>query len=214
MQKIEIKNLSKRFGRKLLFRGVNAVFTTGVQGISGPNGSGKSTFLKCMIGLERPTTGEVTIIINNKVLTQSEKLLCTAFTAPYISLYPELTVMENLHFINRLQNKPASEPEKFMDKLGILDLKSQNFGSLSSGQQQRVRLASAMIKQSCILFLDEPGTNLDAEGTHLVESLISEYRSAGKIVLLASNQSKELDLCDRTIFIDDFKKPVTLNKVD
>ena len=206
MQKIEISNLSKRFGNKLLFRSINAVFTSGVHGIAGPNGSGKSTFLKCIIGLQKPGSGRIDISVNGDVLSPAERLIKVAYTGPYINLYSELTVLENLQFLSRLLDKPQAAALDLLARLGISDIGDQLVGSLSSGQQQRVRIASALIKDSPILFLDEPGTNLDRDGNDMIASVLNDSRAANRLVLLASNQQAELDLCDEILHINDFKK--------
>jgi ABC-type multidrug transport system ATPase subunit len=206
MQKIEISNLSKRFGNKLLFRSINAVFTSGVHGIAGPNGSGKSTLLKCIIGLQKPGSGRIDVSVDGKSLSPGERLIKVAFTGPYINLYSELTVLENLQFLSRLLDKPTVTAEDMLDRLAISDIGDQLFGSLSSGQQQRVRIASALIKDSPILFLDEPGTNLDRDGNDMIASVLNDSRAANRLVLLATNQQTELDLCDEVLHINDFKK--------
>lgn len=206
MQKIEISNLSKRFGNKLLFRSINAVFTSGVHGIAGPNGSGKSTFLKCIIGLQKPGSGRIDISVNGDILSSGERLIQVAFSGPYINLYSELTVLENLQFLSRLLDKPSVTVGDLLDRLAISDIGDQLVGSLSSGQQQRVRIASALIKNSPILFLDEPGTNLDRDGNDMIASVLNDSRAANKLVLLATNQQSELDLCDEILHINDYKK--------
>ena len=206
MQKIEISNLSKRFGNKLLFRSINAVFTSGVHGIAGPNGSGKSTLLKCIIGLQKPGSGRIDISVNGDILSPGERLIQIAFSGPYINLYSELTVLENLQFLSRLLDKPSVTVGDLLDRLAISDIGDQLVGSLSSGQQQRVRIASALIKNSPILFLDEPGTNLDRDGNDMIASVLNDSRAANKLVLLATNQQTELDLCDEILHINDYKK--------
>jgi ABC-type multidrug transport system ATPase subunit len=206
MQKIEISNLSKRFGNKLLFRSINAVFTSGVHGIAGPNGSGKSTFLKCLIGLQKPGSGQIVFSMNGKTLSPAECLTKVAYTGPYINTYTELTVLENLQFLSRLLDKSPDSAGMLLNKLGISDIGDQLVGSLSSGQQQRVRIASALIKDSPILFLDEPGNNLDRDGNDLIASVLDESRSANRLVLLATNQQSELELCDDILHINDYQK--------
>ncbi|MCA1802291.1 MAG: ATP-binding cassette domain-containing protein [Rhodothermaceae bacterium] len=205
MQKIEISNLSKRFGNKLLFRSINAVFTSGVHGIAGPNGSGKSTLLKCIIGLQKPGSGRVDVSVNGETLSPGERLIKVGFSGPYINLYSELTVLENLQFLSRLLDKPSVTASDMLDRLAISDIGDQLVGSLSSGQQQRVRIASALIKDSPILFLDEPGSNLDRDGNDMIASVLDDSRAANRLVLLATNQQTELDLCDEILHINDFK---------
>jgi ABC-type multidrug transport system ATPase subunit len=205
MQIIRITGLTKRFGKKLIFRDVNAEFENGVHGISGPNGSGKSTLLKCVAGLLKPTSGVVNVAIAGRELDAPERLIMMAFSGPYINMYAELTVYENLQFLCRLLGKNDAGIPMLLEKLGIHLLAGQAAGSLSSGQLQRLRLASALLKDAPILLLDEPGTNLDSDGQLLVESIVDEYRSAGRLVLLASNQASELGFCDTILSVSNYK---------
>ena len=81
----------------------------------------------------------------------------------------------------------------------MIDFKDRLFKSLSTGQQQRVKLAAALVRNPEILFLDEPGSNLDAKGHHLVQQIVEEQANADKLVIIASNDPSELELCDNII---------------
>lgn len=123
------------------------------------------------------------------------------YAAPYINLYEELSCIENLAFLMQLRCMPTSSESirKILKRTDIYPLANQLFGHLSTGQQQRLRLAAAIMHHPEILFLDEPGANLDENGRELVDSLASEFKAKGKLVILASNNPEELALCD-TIF--------------
>ncbi len=172
-------------------------------GIGGPNGSGKSTLMKCLSGLMKPSSGKVKWTNHeqqeNRTIWQQ-----LGYAAPYISHYPELTARENLLFLANIRNlpRPDERADELLAQTGIDHRAHVRYGSLSSGQQQRVRLASALLHQPEILFLDEPGTNLDESGQKMVKDLIDQARSNGNLILLASNAQEELNWCDEVYRLD------------
>lgn len=200
MVEIQAKNISKNYGRKRVLKDIHFHFQNSIVGIAGSNGSGKSTLLKIMSGLLKPTSGIVTWSIDESELSPKEIHSRLGFAAPYIQLYEELTVEENVRFLIDLQEKLIETSiQTLMDDYQLNGLSNSLFGNLSTGQQQRVKLASAMIKNPDILMLDEPGSNLDEKGKSLVKSLIQSMRQQNRMVIIASNQSDELDLCEQTV---------------
>lgn len=174
----------------------------GVLGISGPNGSGKSTLLKCLAGLESLTSGKVHWFRDDTELPIKELKTLLGFAAPYISLYGELTVYENLAFLAKARHeadKSAIDP--LFNKLGLTAIRDQLFGSLSTGQQQRAKLASALFHNPKVLLLDEPGANLDEKGRALIEEIVRELKQKNRLVIIASNNPDELELCDNVFSV-------------
>lgn len=197
---LQATSLSKFFGRKEVFSGLSFSYETTVLGISGANGSGKSTLLKCLTGLMKPSSGTVNWKVRDADLTLKTLKRHLGFAAPYIQLYEELTAEENLKFLTNLQNgRPAEPVESLLNRFEVKELASRTYGTLSTGQQQRIKLAAAILHSPEILILDEPGSNLDASGQSAVKHLVAEYRDNQKMVLLASNQGSELDLCDEIL---------------
>lgn len=200
MIQLQATSLAKFFGRKQVFSGLTFSFGTTVLGIAGANGSGKSTLLKCLTGLLKPSSGSVEWKLKDETLTPKNLKLHLGFAAPYIQLYEELTVNENLQFLVDLQNGTAGEPlHLLLSRFEANDFADRTYGTLSTGQQQRIKLAAAVIHNPEILVLDEPGSNLDASGKKTISTLVTEYRQNRKMVLLASNQPDELDLCDNIL---------------
>lgn len=197
-------NLTKRFGKKAVFADVNIQFQGAVLGIGGPNGSGKSTLMKCLAGLLRPSAGSVTWNFRKREHQGPLPRKEMGYAAPYINHYSELTVMENLNFINRLRSleKKSQDIEELLHILNIHTHKNIPYGLLSSGQQQRVKLGAALLEEPGVLFLDEPGTNLDKKGSEIIEYLIRDYVKKNGSVILASNNEDELRLCEQTLFLD------------
>ncbi len=201
MIQVEAHRLSKSYGKNTVFTDLSFTAASSIVGIAGRNGAGKSTLLKCIAGLQKPTSGSVTWKDGGDSEIKPEELKKSlGYAAPYISLYEELTVTENLSFLFDVRNENnRSHINTVLLRTGAKPFKQSLFGSLSTGQQQRARLAAAIVHQPNILFLDEPGSNLDEKGKAIVEDLISEFREQDKLLILASNQAYELDFCDSII---------------
>jgi ABC-type multidrug transport system ATPase subunit len=201
MARIEAHQVSKSYGKNTVFSDLSFTAASSVVGIAGRNGAGKSTLLKCIAGLLKPTSGNITWTNGNDSemsTTQLKKRL--GYAAPYISLYEELTVVENLTFLFNVRNeKDRGQIDEAIQKTGAIPFKNSLFGSLSTGQQQRARIAAAILHQPDILFLDEPGSNLDKKGRAVIQNLVNEFRNQKNLLILASNQVYELDLCDSII---------------
>ncbi|MCG2589297.1 ABC transporter ATP-binding protein [Rhodohalobacter sulfatireducens] len=200
MIKLKADNLEKRFGRKTVFTDLSFETGTLVLGIAGANGSGKSTLLKCLAALLKPTSGSVKWTLNDHDIKRTDLKNYLGFAAPYIQLYEELTVRENLEFIQNVrslsQQKPLSD---LLEPLGAKKLLDNHFGELSTGQQQRIKLAAAIIHNPDILLLDEPGSNLDEAGKNIITSLVAQFKNSNRMVVIASNQQYELDHCHEII---------------
>lgn len=201
MISLRVNNLIKKFNGHTIFSGLNFEHKNGVLGISGANGSGKSTLLKCLAHLLRPTSGSIIWENDEYLMKQAQMKTHLGFAAPYINLYSELSVLENLRFLIEAGGFPADEHKllELLKKVQIPHLADQLYGSLSTGQQQRSKLAAALVRNSHILMLDEPGSNLDEKGQALVSQIVKEATEAGKLVLLASNNPDEIALCDNVI---------------
>lgn len=193
------ENLEKRFGRKTVFSGLSIKTDTTVLGIAGMNGSGKSTLLRCLAGLMKPTTGSVKWMMNNKELERAGLKNSLGYAAPYVQLYEELTVRENLDFIIKVRSLKNNVLKDVLQPLGADKLTELHYGDLSTGQQQRIKLAAAIIHDPEILMLDEPGSNLDEAGKDVVKDLVEKFSSRNRMVLIASNQKEELALCNEII---------------
>ncbi len=220
---LECTHLAKFYGKTEVFRGLN--FRLGDArciGIQGPNGSGKSTLMKCLSGLLRPSEGSIRWEIGGKPVQNQELRYFAGFAAPYIHFYNELTVRENLSFLRQLRPgtgrtlpgeaarclSPEGPPplDNVMEMASVAGLADREFGTLSSGQQQRVRLAGALIPDPPILMLDEPGTNLDADGISLVADVIARHRQRGGLTILSSNREEELALTETRIVLESGRK--------
>ena len=204
---IQVKNLSKVFKKNLAVDKINfQIEKSKTVGLLGPNGCGKTTSIGMMLGLIKPSEGE--IIIDNKnldSLKRNDILARINFCSPYIELPKKLTVKQNLEVYGRLYGV-KNLSERIIEISEDLDIKNffkRNTGELSSGQKNRVSLAKSLINKPEILFLDEPTASLDPDTGDFVRGYIQEYRSKNQVtILLASHNMNEVErLCDSIIMM-------------
>ena len=208
---IQIKNLKKKFNDSFAVNGINfEIDKDRTLGLLGPNGCGKTTSIGMILGLIKPTSGE--IIIDNKNLDtfkRDEILARINFASPYIDLPKKLTVRQNLDVYSRLYGiKNRKERiDEISEDLNISDFFERKTGELSSGQKNRVSLAKSLINKPEILLLDEPTASLDPDIGDFVRSYIQNYRSKNKVtILLASHNMAEVErLCDSIIMMKNGK---------
>ncbi len=205
MVTLSVKQLKKSFGPNIIFSDVSFDHQASALGIAGPNGSGKSTFLKCLGGLLPPTSGDIAWKDNGTALNKTALKNKLGYAAPYINLYNELSCRENLEFISKMRHQSdfIKTIDLWISKVGLRHAINQPFGKLSTGQQQRMRLASALFYNPDILLLDEPGSNLDEAGRALITEIVTAFDAPEKLIIIASNNPDELDLCERVFSIQE-----------
>lgn len=201
---LKIENLAKSYGPNTVFSGISFDYSGHSLAIAGPNGSGKSTFLKCVGNLLRQSRGTIDWLDNNQQLDRAQLRQQMGYAAPYINLYDELTCRENLQFLAQIRHdrKAIKNIDQLIAKVGLAHVSDQPYGKLSTGQQQRLRLASALFHKPDILLLDEPGSNLDEAGRSLIEEIAESFKSREKLLIIASNNPEELALCEHVYSIE------------
>ena len=203
---IEINNLSKKYKKNVAVKNLNFKIKKGtIIGLLGPNGCGKSTTIGMMLGLIKPTSGNV-IIKNQNIEKERINLLEKMnFISPYIELPKKLTVEENLKVYGRLYGvKNLKEKiDELMVKLNLNEFKSRHTGELSSGQKNRVSLAKALINDPEILLLDEPTASLDPDVGDNIRSFIEDFATNKQTtILLASHNMNEVErLCSEVMMM-------------
>jgi len=205
---VEVKNLKKKYGLKEAVKGISfKIKENEILGLLGPNGCGKTTTIGMMLGLLKPTNGE--ILINGKKIEENriETLQKINFISPYIELPKKLTVKQNLIVYCKLYNvfNIKNRIEYLVEKLRLEDLLERVTGELSSGQKNRVSLAKALINNPSVLFLDEPTASLDPEIGDFIRSFLENYKKEKKIsILLASHNMNEVTrLCKTVLMMKD-----------
>lgn len=202
------ENLSKNFGRRIIFRDINFSYTSGnIYGISGRNGSGKSTLVKILAGIISASSGKV-IHNNNEKDISSEKLHNhLGFVAPYLFLYDEFTALENLQNFAKIRGVKYDEEKinYLLQELVIYDRRNDFVKAYSSGMKQRLKFAFALQHSPGLIVLDEPTSNLDASGKEAVYKIVKEEEK-NSLVLIASNEETDLALCKEVLNLESFKK--------
>ena len=205
---IKIKNLYKNYKGFEAVKNLNFEIKKGsITGLLGPNGCGKTTTIGMILGLIRPTKGEV--LINNKNIEIEKNRISVLekmnFISPYVELPKKLSVKENLIVYGKMY-----EVKNLQNRINTLsnDLNLENFlnkktGELSSGQKNRVSLAKSLINNPEILLLDEPTASLDPDTGDYVRSYIENYaKKNNTTILLASHNMSEVErLCENIMMM-------------
>lgn len=200
------EKLCRSFGPRRVFGPLSFATTPGrVLGVAGANGSGKTTLVKILSGLIRPSSGCVWLEDGARPgerIPVRDAAGSIGWCAPDLSLYGELTPAENLEFFARVSGRPLAREDAERRIAGVgLDpgrLRAVRTRFLSTGQRQRLKLAYAVLGSPAVLFLDEPGSNLDEAGHRAVEAIVAEQRGRGSVVL-ATNDPAELALADERV---------------
>ncbi|WP_113651432.1 ABC transporter ATP-binding protein [Pedobacter namyangjuensis] len=202
---ISLKNIGRRFNRDWIFRGIDFEFKSSQKyAILGPNGSGKSTLLSVILGSLTPSEGEI-LYANGTEVRVENIYQHISFAAPYLDLVEEFTLQETIDF--HFKFKPYADGLDAKEVLNLLGLQKSQDKALkhfSSGMKQRTKLALACCANTPILMLDEPTSNLDAQGVDWYLSLIEKF-AVNKMVFVGSNQAHEYSFCNQEILISQYK---------
>ncbi len=192
--RIELDNVSKKFGSQWIFRNVSAVFDSNKPyAIIGPNGSGKSTLLKVISGIVSPNEGKVHYSIDNKPIQVDEIYNHLSYSAPYLDLPEELSIAEIIAFHNGI--RPFNGITN-SEVLKVVDIPAdKQIRDCSSGMKQRVKFALAYYTKSQILLLDEPTANMDHHWRDWTLGLIKSDTQE-RITFICSNEPIEYEFAE------------------
>ena len=210
---IEMSDVGKRFGTHWVLAHLNLSIQKGESvALFGRNGSGKSTLLKIIATLISPSTGSLKILGGDVDRQRAEIRKKIRFLTHEKQLYGSLTALENLKLAAGLRGLSAGETSRqlgnLLDRLQIKKLEGQRVSQLSEGMKKRVVLARLLIgkEEPELILLDEPHPTLDVEGRKILDTLIQEWRSQGKTILLASHDhAQALTHVDRLIILEEKK---------
>ena len=207
---VSVNNLSKNFSSFEAVKEISfSINESEILGLLGPNGCGKTTTIGMMLGLLKPTSGEVIINGLNVEKNRINLLKKMNFISPYIELPKKLTVKENLMVYGKLYsvNNINNRIDYLTETLRLSEFINKKTGELSSGQKNRVSLAKAVVNDPDILLLDEPTASLDPETGDFVRTFIEKISSEKKIsILLASHNMNEVKrLCKSILMMKDGK---------
>jgi heme exporter protein A len=199
---VEFEKVSKRFGNRTVLASVSGALEPGrVLVVAGPNGAGKSTLLNILAGVLRPSRGEVAYRGGDGPLPRSRWFERLGMASPDMSVYEELSALENLHFFARLRGLAVADAVLggLLEGLGLPAREQTRLvGTYSSGMRQRVKLAQAVLHEPPVLMLDEPSSNLDAAGHEAVAGLVARFRSRAAVAV-ATNDPREIAWGDARI---------------
>lgn len=203
---IEANNLFKSFGDFVAVDNLNLKIKKGeVFGFLGPNGAGKTTSIKMMVGLLRPTGGQ--ILVDGKDIAQADRLKI-GICPQDIVLWESLTCKESLKFMGEMYEVPddilKTRVESLLEDLILMDKANTLVSNLSGGMKRRLNLAMALIHSPEIVVLDEPSEGLDPQSRRVLWNFIRSLRdNEGKTVILTTHLMDEADgLSDRIAIID------------
>jgi ABC-type multidrug transport system ATPase subunit len=206
--KISLTDAGKRFNRDWIFRHLTYEFSAGQSyAIIGPNGSGKSTLLQVLSGGMQINEGKIEFGVGSQEpIVNSDNIYSqVSICAPYLEVVEEMTLIEFLNFHSGFKPFLSSmTTEKIISILGLGNTVDKQIRNYSSGMKQRVKLAQSIFSDVPVVLLDEPCTNLDADGIQLYHDLINEYCN-NRMVVVSSNDEVEYGFCKEKILMSDYK---------
>jgi len=211
---IKVSNLKKSYNTFQAVKGISFQVHEGeIFGLLGPNGAGKSTTLEIMETLREKTLGEITIggFDLDKEPNEIKKIIGVQLQTS--GFYPGLKLVELIKLFNGLYNKEV-DPIALLKKVNLEDKAKSIYKSLSGGQKQRFSIATTLINDPRIIFLDEPTTGLDPQARRNLWDLIKNIRDAGTTVIITTHYMDEAEyLCDRVAIMDE-GQIIALDKPD
>ena len=203
---IEIKNLVKNYGNFEAVKGISFdVFEGEIFGLLGPNGAGKSTTLEIIETLREKTSGEVIVDGFNLDDSPAEIKKIIGVQLQSSGYYPGLNLIELIDLFSGLYNRKI-KPMDLLDMVNLKDKAKAKFKELSGGQKQRFSVATTLINQPRIIFLDEPTTGLDPQARRSLWELIRDIRKKGTTVIITTHYMDEAEvLCDRIAIVNSGK---------
>lgn len=205
--RILLSDAGKRYNREWIFRHLNYEFAAAdAYAITGNNGSGKSTLLQVIAGAVQHSEGKIDFFTSDQQLAAEQHHRQLGIAAPYLELPEEMTLMEFLNFHQAFKPFLSSfTVRSIIDVLGLGKATDKQLRNFSSGMKQRVKLAQAILSDVAVVLLDEPCTNLDADGISLYHRLINEY-CGNRLVIVSSNDEVEYKFCNHKLSIMDYKQ--------
>lgn len=200
---IQVKNLVKKYGD---FTAVNDisfdVYENEIFGLLGPNGAGKTTTLEIIETLREKTSGEVIVDGMNVDTHQNEIKRIIGVQLQAAGYYPNLNLKQLLEVFAGLYNI-SIDTTKILTEVNLLEKAKNKFKELSGGQKQRFSIATTLINQPKIIFLDEPTTGLDPQARRNLWDLIRGLKEKGTTVVITTHYMDEAEeLCDRIAIVD------------
>jgi len=205
-QVLSVRGLRKMYGDNIAVNDVSFEVTSNeIVGLLGPNGAGKTTTINMVLGVLKPSAGDISIAGVGLAQNRSTALGCTNFAAVYAQLPGNLTVYQNLRVFGLIYgvNRLATRIDEVLQEFDLTRFRNTKCGVLSSGEQTRVSLAKAMLNRPRLLLLDEPTASLDPSTAQEVRAHIRRFATSGSggVLWTSHNMYEVQEVCDRVLFL-------------
>ncbi len=209
MKPLEVKNLLKMYPSVIAVDDVSLFVEPGeVVGIVGPNGAGKTTLIKCIIGLEFPDKGEVTMFGHDVFRHPELAIRDIAYVPETPNLITGLTVREHIYFMAAAYwaEDYEEDTKRLLKTFDIYDKRHKHQDALSKGQTQKALIIAAFVHNPMLMFFDEPLIGIDPKGGKLLRDMIADKREEGGSVIISSHMLDLIEeVSDRVIIMDEGK---------
>ncbi|WP_394884832.1 ABC transporter ATP-binding protein [Clostridium butyricum] len=209
MNKLEIKNLTKIYGKKRANDGITVTLENGVYGLLGPNGAGKTTLMKQITTLIKPDKGE--ILYNGKdIFNMDDKYRnIIGYLPQEFGVYKNFTAKQFFQYVGALKGMSGknlnSKVNELLELVGLYDVRNKSIGKFSGGMKRRVGIAQVLLNDPKIIVLDEPTAGLDPQERTRFRNLIAKI-SRDKIIILSTHIISDIEsVAKETIMIKEGK---------
>lgn len=198
MSIVKVENVTKSYGNLSVLKGISfEINEPKILALVGPNGSGKTTLLNVMANLLKANTG--TVELCDTPNSDPAIFKRVAYLKDNTVLYPYLTGLDHLLYIQSMQGLPKERVNEVVNKIGISDYYKRKTSTYSLGMKQHLLIAMAILNEPELLLLDEPLTGLDPTSVMEVRALLSELADSGVTILLSSHSLSEIDFVTSNI---------------
>ncbi len=200
MTLIEVDNISKRFGSSFALKDISLrIEERQIFGIIGPDGAGKTTFLRILAGILLPDSGNIKMFGKNVIKEKDEIKRKIGVVPQQFTLYPDLSVYENLRFFQKIYDVPDIEfrerSKNLLKITGLEDFKDRLAGKLSGGMQKKLAIITSLLHSPSILILDEPTTGIDPVSRREMWNFFYELLSKGTTIVISTPYLEEIERC-------------------
>jgi ABC-2 type transport system ATP-binding protein len=206
---LKLNQVTRQFGKFTAVDHLELEISQGlIFGLLGPNGAGKTTLLRMIMGLIRPTFGNITLF-NTYAPTDWEVREKIGYMPQQLAIYPGLSVLENILFFGRLYNsqdiKIKQRADEIIDMVELSGQRDNLVSSLSGGMVRRAMLATTLIHQPALIILDEPTAGVDPSLRLKFWQWFQTLADAGTSIIITTHHIAEADHCDRVVFLREGK---------
>ena len=202
--KLEVKNITKTFGEKEILKGISFSVESGkALGLLGRNGAGKTTTIRILMDVFHANSGE--LLLDGEPFVQRNVQI--GYLPEERGLYPKREVLEQMVYLARLRGVSKKQAmvnaKRWLERLEVAEYETKLLETLSKGNQQKVQLASTLVCDPDIVILDEPFSGLDPVNSQILQEVVQELITDGKIVIFSSHQMSYVEeFCEDIVIIN------------